>query len=166
MVHFAPTASGLVTEHYGKQPGSIFLKSCFQIIVLVKEIPHWVFFSRLYSSSSLSLSLRDRCSCPLIISGPPFCLPPMPVLHWEMQSWTQHTPDAVSPVLSSRERYPPWPTRSTAHAAEDTSLSLPHEHIPASCSSWEPPGPSVLLGKPDFQLYLHMGLHLPRCRTF
>lgn len=45
-----------------------------------------------------------------------------------MQSWTQHTPDAVSPVLSSRVRYPPWPTGCTAHAAEDSSLSATWTH--------------------------------------
>lgn len=31
-------------------------------------------------------------------------------------------------------------------------MSLPQEHIPGSCSAWEPPRPSVLLGKPAFQL--------------
>ena len=54
--HFVPIASGLVTGHHWKEPGSVLFAPSFQVSIYIDEIPLSLLFSRLNSPHSFSLS--------------------------------------------------------------------------------------------------------------
>ena len=51
-----PIASGPVAGHHWEEPGSVFFAPSWQVFISIDEIPLSLFFPRLNSPSSLSLS--------------------------------------------------------------------------------------------------------------
>lgn len=128
MFHFAPTASGLVTEHHRKQPGSVFFRTCLQIIVHIKEIPYWVFSFPGWTSQLSQLLLVRPTLLPLIISGP-LSLPPSntcPALR-NAELDTAYSRCSLT-CAESKGKILPWPTGNTPPGAEDSTSCLCHRN--------------------------------------
>ena len=68
MFRFVPTASGLVTGHHWKEPGSVFFAPSLQVFIYVDMIPLSLLFSRLKSPSSLRLSSHEKCLSPNLVA--------------------------------------------------------------------------------------------------
>jgi len=107
LFQFVLIASGPVTEHHRKEPGSIFFAPSLQVFIDFSKLPLSLLFSSLNSPSSFSFSPYEKYSIALIIVTA-LCMDgmSMSLMYWGAQHWTQHS-RYVSPVLSRRVGTPP-----------------------------------------------------------
>lgn len=99
MFQFVLINSCAVTGKHGETFGSLFSAPASQVFTQIGKIHPTLFFCRLRSPGSWSLSSQEGCSIPSIILMSPCCncsIKTLFFLFWELQNWTQHSSCGLS----------------------------------------------------------------------